>query len=86
MLVSRRVISHLRDDHARDAVYEAELLAHLEALEEGVHVAEVAARDDHPVGHLPVELLQDLNRRRLKHDSNTNSHKSSTNSYISSTN
>mmetsp|Transcript_26496 Transcript_26496/g.44362 ORF Transcript_26496/g.44362 Transcript_26496/m.44362 type:complete len:543 (+) Transcript_26496:450-2078(+) len=55
----------LRDDHARDAVYEAEILAHLEALEEGVHVAEVSARDDHPVGHLPVELLQDLNRRRL---------------------
>jgi hypothetical protein len=36
-----------------------------EPLRERRHVAEVAARDHHPVGHLPVELLDDLDPDRL---------------------
>lgn len=40
---------------------EAHVHAHLEALVEGVDVAQVASWDDDPVGHLPVKLLADLN-------------------------
>lgn len=47
--------------HPGHLVDEAHLLAHLEALVEGIDVAQVASRDDDPVGHLPVELLADLN-------------------------
>lgn len=57
--------AHLRADEARDAVDQPEVLAHLEPLVEGVDVPEVAARDDDPVGHLPVKLLQDLDRGGL---------------------
>ena len=39
---------------------EPELLHHEEALAERARVAEVAARDDDPVRHLPVELLHEL--------------------------
>ena len=42
----------LRADQAGHPVGEAELVAHLEALVEGVDVAQVAAGDDHPVGDL----------------------------------
>ena len=48
-------------DHARHLVDEAHFLAHLETLVEGIDVAQVASRDDDPVGHLPVKLLADLN-------------------------
>ncbi len=43
---------HLRADEAGHAVCEAEVVAHLEAFVESVDVAQVASRDDHPVGHL----------------------------------
>ncbi len=55
----------LRADHARHLVDEAHFLAHLEALVEGVDVAQVASWDDDPVGHLPVKLLADLNGSSL---------------------
>ena len=55
----------LRADHARHLVDEAHFLAHLEALVEGVDVAQVASRDDDPVRHLPVKLLTDLNGSSL---------------------
>jgi len=41
------------------------LISHPEPLVKGVDVAQVAARDDDPVGHLPVELLHDLHGGRL---------------------
>jgi len=37
---------------ARQAVDEAQILAHLEALVKGIDVAQVAAGDDDPVWHL----------------------------------
>ena len=55
----------LRADQAGDAVHEAEVPGHLEALVEGVDVAEVAAGYNNPIRNLPVKLLQDLDRRRL---------------------
>mmetsp|Transcript_16115 Transcript_16115/g.40127 ORF Transcript_16115/g.40127 Transcript_16115/m.40127 type:complete len:304 (-) Transcript_16115:793-1704(-) len=64
-LVQRVGVGGLRHHQARQLVHQAQVLAHLEALVEGVDVAQVAARDDDPVGHLPVKLLQDLDRRRL---------------------
>ena len=54
-------IVRLGTHHPGHLVDEAHLLAHLEALVEGIDVAQVAPRDDDPVGHLPVELLADLN-------------------------
>jgi hypothetical protein len=50
----------LGDHDARALRDEAELEHHVEAGAERADVAEVAARDDDPVGHLPVELLHDL--------------------------
>lgn len=55
----------LRADHARHLVDEAHVLAHLEALVEGVDVAQVTSWDDDPVGDLPVKLLADLNGSSL---------------------
>ena len=37
----------------------------IEALGDRADVPKVAARDEHPIGHLPVELLEDLDRDRL---------------------
>ncbi len=51
----------LRTDHPGHLVNEAHVLAHLEALVEGVDVAQVATWDDDPVRHLPVKLLANLN-------------------------
>ena len=50
---------------ARQPLDQPELLHHREPLPERVHVAEVAAGDHHPVRHLPVELLDDLDGDRL---------------------
>ena len=55
----------LGDDDARDAVDEAHGLAVFETLGECAHVAEVAARDNHGVGHLPAHFLADFRRNRL---------------------
>mmetsp|Transcript_15533 Transcript_15533/g.43465 ORF Transcript_15533/g.43465 Transcript_15533/m.43465 type:complete len:247 (+) Transcript_15533:180-920(+) len=63
--VERVGVLGLSHHHAGDTVNKAEVLGHLEALVEGVDVAEVAARDDDPLGHLPVKLLQDLDGRSL---------------------
>ena len=51
--VQRVGIVGLRAHQARQPVDEPQVLAHLEALVEGVDVAQVAARDDDPVRHLP---------------------------------
>ena len=51
----------LSADHAGHLVDEPHFHAHLEALVEGIDVAQVASRDDDPVRNLPVELLADLN-------------------------
>lgn len=51
----------LRTHHARHPVDEAHVQAHLEALVEGINVAQVASRNDDPVRHLPVKLLANLN-------------------------
>lgn len=51
---------HLGAHKPRHPVSQSQVVAHLEALVEGVDVAQVAPGDDHPVGHLPVELLADL--------------------------
>ena len=58
-------LAGLRDNHTQDLVNQPEGLAHLETLEEGVHVAEIAAGDDDVVGHLPVELLRKARSRRF---------------------
>jgi hypothetical protein len=50
---------------ARHPVNHSQVLAHLEALVEGVDVAQVAPRDNHPLRDIPVELLADLDGRRL---------------------
>ena len=55
----------LRDDDARPLADDAERFEHVEAGAERADVAEIAARDDHDVGHLPVELLDDLDGDRL---------------------
>lgn len=47
--------------HAGHSVDETHVHAHLEALVEGVDVAEVSSRNDDPVGYFPVELLANLN-------------------------
>ena len=46
--------------HPGHLVYEAHVLAHLEALVESVDVAQVASWNDDPVRHLPVKLLAGL--------------------------
>lgn len=48
-------------NHPGHLVDEPHLHAHLEALVEGIDVAQVASRNDDPVGYLPVKLLADLN-------------------------
>ena len=53
-------IVRLGTDHTGHPVDETHVHAHLEALVEGVDVAQVAARDDNPIGHFPVKLLADL--------------------------
>ena len=45
--------------------HEAQLAQHVQPGAERADVAEVAARDDDPVGHLPVELLHDLDAHGL---------------------
>ena len=51
---------HLSADQARHSVCESQFHAHLEALVEGIDVAQVAPGNDDPVRHLPVKLLADL--------------------------
>mmetsp|Transcript_13167 Transcript_13167/g.44609 ORF Transcript_13167/g.44609 Transcript_13167/m.44609 type:complete len:517 (+) Transcript_13167:425-1975(+) len=63
--VKRVGVVRLRDHHARYPVHEAELVGHVEALPEGVDVAEVARGHHAEVGPLPVELLEDLDGRGL---------------------
>ena len=63
--VHRVRVLGLRHAEPREARDEAELAHHLEAGVERRGVAEVAAREDDPVGRLPVELLDDLDRHRL---------------------
>jgi hypothetical protein len=58
--VERIGVLRLRHGDARQLLDEAELAHEEEAPAEGADVAEVAAGDDHPVGHLPVELLHQL--------------------------
>ena len=55
----------LRDDDPRALGDEPELEHHLEARGDRADVPEVAAGQDHDVGHLPIELLNDLERQRL---------------------
>ena len=55
----------LRDDDARQFGNQAEVFHHHQALAERGHVAEVAAGNDHHVGHLPVELLDDFDAHRF---------------------
>ena len=45
---------------ARQLRDQSQLAHHHEALPQGADVAEIAARDDYPIRHLPVELLHQL--------------------------
>lgn len=58
--VKRVSVVCLGTHHPGHLVDEAHVHTHLEALVEGVDVAQVASWDDDPVGHLPVKLLADL--------------------------
>ena len=58
--IERVGVLGLRHDDARQLLDEAEVAHHQQALAERADVAEVAAGDDDPVRHLPVELLHDL--------------------------
>ena len=62
---TRHAVLYLCAHETGHAICEAQLHAHLEALVEGVDVAQVASRDDDPVRHLPVKLLADLYGSRL---------------------
>ena len=50
----------LSTNHPGHLVDEAHVHAHLEALVEGIDVAQVASWNDDPVWNLPVKLLADL--------------------------
>lgn len=50
----------LRTNHPGHLADQPHVHAHLEALVEGIDVAQVAAWNDDPVRNLPVKLLADL--------------------------
>ena len=64
-LVERVRVLGLGDNDARDTVDEVHGLAVFETLRKCAHVAEVSARDNHGIGHLPAHFLADFRRNRL---------------------
>jgi hypothetical protein len=59
--VERVCVGRLCADETRHTINKPKNTAHSESLVERIYVPQIASRHNHPIGHLPIELLQYLN-------------------------